>query len=283
MGARLFVAIGVCSGAAPLVEALATPLGRTATASQPHVAFANRTSSGAIAVAIVGNGPLSEEDRLEIGGAQEVYRFNSMPNLRFGERVGRVFVRRAGDHGDEIWGVPYTRLYCPRIKEAEEVIIIVKGQGSGFVSPAKLKWMRQHFARVEVAAESVKSVTIEGKTYRSDAKNRWSKYQQMFSSGFVGLAHVLKSSKAVARGSPVHIFGMNWKRESVHAAGHRNVLDIEEDTIRSAKKVVVHKAAADFYKPRNSTDEDKVLWRCENKGLWPGGPSRSSVTVGFGR
>lgn len=213
-----------------------------------------------IDVAVVGSGPLTEHDRKIIGTAKELYRFNSMPNLNIGEHVGTVFLRRAGYAGDRIWGLSEHDSACPRIVDAVAIVLVVNGQGKP-ISSEKLAQLRRAISRVEVAEESVKELTINGQTYHS----RDFRADALFSTGFVGLAHVLNTSASVKKGSKVHVFGMNWNNHSIHSGGHP--FDMEQKVIREHPQIVVHETGSDDYKPLD--DSGKTRFECEtNSGKY---------------
>lgn len=207
-----------------------------------------------IDVAVVGNGPLTDHDRGLINGAKEVYRFNSMPNLNKGEHVGTVFLRRVGYEGDKIWGLGRQRNMCPIITNAKAIVLVVNGQGKP-ISPHKLAELRKEFSRVDVAEESCKEITINGHIHYSNAF----KPEALFSTGFVGLAHVLNNSPSVLKGSKVHVFGMNWKNDSEHSGGHP--FELEKQLVRGHPRIIVHETEFNVYKPIDILG--KIRWKCE--------------------
>lgn len=212
-----------------------------------------------IDVAVVGSGPLTDHDRELIATAQELYRFNSMPNLKMGEHVGTVFLRRDGYVGDRVWGLGGADGACPRITEANGIVIIGGGQSTGqgsAISQHKLVELRNKFSKVDVAKESCTQLTIDGHTYHSNLH----KPNALFSTGFIGLSHVLNNSPLVKKGSKVHVFGMNWKKESVHSGGHP--FDVEKKVVHECSQILVHETDGYFYKPRD--ESGKMRWSCEH-------------------
>lgn len=211
-------------------------------------------SDESIDVAVVGSGPLTDRDRQMIRTARELYRFNSMPNLNVDEPIGTVFLRRAGFAGDRIWGLDSRDGACPRIVDADAIILVVNGQGRP-VSPPRMAELYRQFSRVHVAEESVKELTINENTYRSNDFRPGA----LFSTGFVGLAHVLNTSPSVKKGSQLHIFGMNWNNHSIHSGGHP--FDMEKKVIFNHPQIVVHKTESEDYKPHD--DSGNVRWTCD--------------------
>mmetsp|Transcript_59279 Transcript_59279/g.94077 ORF Transcript_59279/g.94077 Transcript_59279/m.94077 type:complete len:341 (+) Transcript_59279:61-1083(+) len=203
-----------------------------------------------VSIAVVGSGPISEADRVMIGNAKEIYRFNSMNNLRRDEEVGTVFLRRGGYKGDTISGLPPSSRSCPLIEHADALLIIMD-PGPG-LSSQRLHELRSRWPRVDVIEESpIGILEIDGERVWPNTAG--------WSSGFVGVAHVLKHSPLAKQGHKVHVFGMNWKHTSVHSGGHPWLK--EKGVLVNTKSVVVHPANSYNYKPRNSTG--KMMWMCE--------------------
>lgn len=214
------------------------------------------TGAESIDVAVVGSGPLSDHDRALIPSAKELYRFNSMPNMNMNERVGTVFLRRAGYSGDKIWGMKGASGACPRITEASGLVLIAKGQGSP-ISEQKLQELKNQFGgQVIVSDQSSQQLTMYGHTYHSNAE----KPNALFSTGFVGLSHVLHHSPLALNGSKVHVFGMNWKKESIHSGGHP--FGLEKQAVYEHPQITVHETTEYFYKPHD--ESGKMRWTCEH-------------------
>jgi hypothetical protein len=206
------------------------------------------TESSQVSVAVVGSGPISETDRALIKNAMEIYRFNSMNNLRKAETVGTVFLRRGGN--GLLSGIPPSSGSCPLLEHAN-ALRIVMDPGPG-LSPAVLADLRSRWPSVEIIDEKPNTAAeIDGRFYFPNAAG--------WSSGFVGVSHVLKHSPLVQQGHKVHIFGMNWKHTSVLSGGHPWMH--EKEVLMNAKSIVIHPANTFNYKPRDSTG--KMMWMCE--------------------
>jgi hypothetical protein len=214
-------------------------------------------SSSQVGVAIVGSGPISESDRDLIRNAREIYRFNSMNNLRKDEKVGTVFLRRGHNMECLVSGLPPNPGACPLIKHADALRIIMDPGPP--MDPLCVKDLKTGWPSVEVIEESPQGMLeIDGEEFRCTFANG-NPNPGGFSSGFVGVAYVLKHSRLVMQGQKVHIFGMNWKHTSAHSGRHPWWM--EEDALANAKSVVIHPTSADTYKPRNKWGGD--LMTCE--------------------
>jgi len=175
-------------------------------------------------LAIVGNGPLTEDNRVAIRlfPAEDIIRFNAMPNLRFNEPVGRVYANAYRNGG--WWGV--TAAVCSRIADAVEVVLFGKPDDA-FTRRSELidKWGDKFTLGIADGCH----LEVDGRNLK--ATGAW-KHNGGFSVGFKGIAY----ARWRYPNAKLHIFGFTWANDDFHpfAMEHAGVLQM--------KNVVVHGA-----------------------------------------
>ena len=219
-------------------------------------------------VLVIGNGPLSSEQRAIIRNTQpsQVFRFNGMSNLHPGEPVGHLFARLCDNTSEPraYWGISppmsamgviealfipssgtlRTRFMCNRVNEALAVILL-QGREEDAKFYARYYGMPVHHERCDVGC---RKPSFHG-------AGSWS-------SGFLGLLHVLQKRPS----RRVHVFGMNWAK---HPQGSHPA-QLEEMLVQKLVKtgdVVVHRTPAREY--HQHLDNGWVLgFRCGEWTPW---------------
>mmetsp|Transcript_32902 Transcript_32902/g.60207 ORF Transcript_32902/g.60207 Transcript_32902/m.60207 type:complete len:275 (+) Transcript_32902:95-919(+) len=116
-------------------------------------------------IAVVGNGPLSEEHRQELVQfpAAKVFRMNAMNNLHNGEPVGHVCANACSQGW---WGV--TVLACPRVHDAEEILLF----GNPDKAEASLADLRRKVGgQVMLGPPDGHNIDVEGTKYATNFPN----------------------------------------------------------------------------------------------------------------
>jgi len=186
-------------------------------------------------IAVVGNGPLSEEHRQELVQfpAAKVFRMNAMNNLHNGEPVGHVCANACSQGW---WGV--TVLACPRVHDAEEILLF----GNPDKAEASLADLRRKVGgQVMLGPPDGHNIDVEGTKYATNFPNGG------FSIGFKAIAYA-RSKYPSAR---LHVYGMNWSWKG----GQPHPFGVEKKAVRSFHDVVVHESpVTDHW----HGDQDKV-------------------------
>lgn len=227
-------------------------------------------TAGTGRVVVVGNGPLSTEQRAFIRASdpRDIFRFNGMANMLPDEPVGHLFARRADDataqYGDQhlhefsglqpplsVAGLTEwlisprfatnhmrTRSMCHRVDEARSVSLLF-----GTSADASTYMRRLHLPVVELPFENdslvaaLKATGIEGETIRKGLLDG-----HTFSSGLLGILEVLR----IRPGQPVHILGMNFA-----ASAQDHMPDLEYAVVRklvTRGRATIHPPPSNLYR-----------------------------------
>lgn len=212
------------------------------TPSRPPSAT-NKTEN--LAMCLVGNGPLSQDDRTFFASKQNcdtVVRFNDAKNLRQGERCDLHVVRAVKDG---YWGTSHSHPAFP----LQAPLFVIGGTG-------ELPRGRNVYTRLMSAGNHVFDHCKGCKGCITDgATHPW-----LFQSG----AYVLSFFQDHPMVGKIHTFGMNFKNDSPEHASFS-----AQDVRDCCSKCVVHKTYKMTYKPRRTSEmrslhSDDVRHRKDN-------------------
>jgi len=171
-------------------------------------------------IAIVGNGPLAEENRKELlqFPPERVFRMNAMNNLHKGEPVGHVCANACSQGW---WGV--TVLACPRAQDAQEILLF----GDPDKAAVSLAHLRSKWGeKVTLGPPDGHKVDVEGTKYATNFPNGG------FSIGFKAIAY----ARARYPSARLHVYGMNWSWKG----GQPHPFNVESQAVKGFHDVVVH-------------------------------------------
>ena len=154
-------------------------------------------------VCLVGNGPLSQDDRkfIESSECDQVWRFNDMKNMRIGERCDGQFVR---SFGENYWGI-----HNPPKFVNKNIPLIAIGEATRELPKD----------RVQDVLETSR-LSYEDCACRNDCTSNANWH---FTSGAIGISYFEKRQDV----KTINILGMNFSRakDSQHEEDEKAILD----------------------------------------------------------
>jgi len=206
-------------------------------------------------VAVVGNGPLSDEDRRSISRFEIVYRFNDLKNHKHREKCTHHAIRCSPSCPDGLCG-SQSRAAIP----GSQTILI----GTREEVDAGKEWMRVDGEIVigddtSVNAHPVFDSLVAPPEDLTDMASRGEgavpssvlvKIRRFPTSGAI-LLDMLNSDDRVGE---IHVFGMNWNMfDSVHSTSESQMIDA------ACRKCVVHPTPSSRYLPAPCLDARNVV------------------------
>lgn len=213
-------------------------------------------------VAVVGNGPISENDRKMINKCQCIIRFNDAKNRRSNERTDLQIVRR--------------KLALGRIDRMFWKYYIPKGVYTMYISERRSTWDPNpniSFTGLENLIGSL-DVGLKGSKFRDDKVlfpgcNKCDNNPCIYSLAGNGPSSggiVIDSLDTMDNIKEIHVFGMNWSvRVGDHPEGH---VDFKYPKIvkECCKKCIFHKTPTDDYiEPSFKTEEENDYIRVKKR------------------
>tara|TARA_B100001094_G_C18193318_1_gene808859 strand:+ start:5968 stop:6675 length:708 start_codon:yes stop_codon:yes gene_type:complete len=198
-------------------------------------------------ICIVGNGPLSKEDRKFINSnhCDEVWRFNDMKNMEYGERCDGQFIR---DNGKTYSGLEIRSKF-----DINNIpIIAIKGGDGHWFTLKRLLWPLFNFLdsnKVLPKEYTKKIIDINNPNFKlynnctkcpNDCKaNSYLK----FTSGAIGISYFQDQQNV----ENIHILGMNFIERSFLKVGH----EMNEKSFLDSccTKCNIHKTYKNTYLP----------------------------------
>ena len=198
-------------------------------------------------VAVVGNGPLSDDQLAEINSALVVVRFNGLKNMRATDKMDILVVREECEH---FHGVPGHRYpVSPYASRAKQILPIIR------LSHVKPEEAIQYVADklpVDFTPEILEPILHQYPFEWSDAHIQRIRSTPAFQDNFKGgcflpdeissgLLAVWQIQKLLP-GLEIHVFGMNWNSNN-----WRMNWEMEECIIRHCSNCVVHDTPSRSY------------------------------------
>lgn len=186
-------------------------------------------------VCLVGNGPLSEEDRIKINNCKQIIRFNSVKNFKEGERIDVHTVRCSS---------AYFLRDLKMLPDVPKIII--------FTNKKEIQKYRKQLKKYKLLTPifTYEPGRSDDMSYMKDQSifdkcnmclNNECKYSNTISGVSTGTV-VINHLESLHNIKKIYVFGMNWNGEHAH-------LDFANPEIvpKCCRKCIIHKTATKNY------------------------------------
>lgn len=170
-------------------------------------------------IAIVGNGPISDEDRNKINKFKTIYRFNKTPRMKQDDKITHLVIRQDYTN-NRIFGLTNFKTQID-VKN----IIYIKSHDSLYIENK----IKENNPNKNLKVIKTKPVIFNNKEFNFDT-------DYGASSGLILLSNIYK-------GQPIHLFGFNL---NFPHKGHNS--ELEKDIIfNKCKNCIIHKTINNDY------------------------------------